>query len=70
MRTGWSRVQLFMHCLKRACMAAENLDVDAGQGSQPRAGSWLKAPNSVGKISTAGVLRLRATRRLYHAINL
>ena len=25
----------FMHCVKRACMAAENLDVSAGHGAGP-----------------------------------
>src|ERR1700689_4628100 len=64
--------------VKRACMAAENVDVAAGHNKMP-ASSWFsapgedrggtagasfggwKAPSGMGKISTAGVLRLRAT---------
>ena len=65
--------------VKRACMAAENLDVAAGHSkmlavlSQPQGNTVAgppgagfggrKGPNSMGKISTLGVLRLRATKR-------
>ena len=61
--------------VKRACMAAENVDVAAGQVlvfgprerpwrvPQMRASVVEKVPSGMGKISSLGVLRLRAIKR-------
>ena len=42
-------------------MAAENVDVGAGHSKMLAGPGGQKAPSSMGKLSPAGVLRLRAT---------
>ena len=45
----------------RACMAAENVEVGAGHSNVLAGPGGQKAPSSMGKLSPAEVLRLRAT---------
>ena len=45
----------------RAYMAAEKVDVGAGHSKMLAGPGGQKAPSSMGKLSPAGVLRLRAT---------